>query len=127
MTNFLYPLPTRLRGERVKGGHNSPLIATWYKSVVFHRRQSVKTPGEARNRASLFSRREKSMGQFYQNHREALGFPDEFGEDIYQEGQRDPQEKSQMNAPTPYFGYVTTTWFGPFLLSPLNRRERGWC
>ena len=67
------------------------------------------------------------MGQFYQNHRKALGFPDEFGEDIYKEGQRYPQEKSQINVPTPYFGYVTTDWFGPFLLSGLSRRERGFC
>ena len=34
------------------------------------------------------------MGQFYRNNRNEMGFPDEFGEDIRQEGQEQPQENS---------------------------------
>ena len=54
-------------------------------------------------------------------------FPDEFGEDIYQEGQEQPQKAAPANVPASFCGYLTPAWFGPFLLSPLRRRERGSC
>jgi hypothetical protein len=68
------------------------------------------------------------MGHFYRHNRQEIYFPDEFGEDIGQEGQKPPQEAGQVNVPIrAYCGYLTSDWFGPFLLSGHNRRERGWC
>lgn len=69
------------------------------------------------------------MGRYFGNNGQEIGFPDEFGEDIYQTG----PEQHQAAAPSanrstpPFCGYVTPSWFGPFLLAPRNRGERGWC
>lgn len=57
------------------------------------------------------------------------GFPDEFGMDMYQEtvAALRGQPGSSSDLPAPFWGYVTSGWFGPFLLSPRRRREWGWC
>lgn len=63
------------------------------------------------------------MGRYAGNNRQEMGFPDEFGVDMCQEEQEQPQP--QIGPITPFCGYVTPTWFGPFLLSPHSRRGRG--
>ncbi len=57
------------------------------------------------------------------------GFPDEFGMDMYQDRAARLSELNNENAaePPPFWGYVTPSWFGPFLLSPRRRREWGLC
>lgn len=56
------------------------------------------------------------------------GFPDEFGMDIYQDQDRLSAPHGMSAAePPPFWGYVTPSWFGPFLLSPRRRQERGFC
>jgi hypothetical protein len=69
------------------------------------------------------------MGRFYMDSQKEMGFPDEFGEDICQTGQDQPQPagKPQSSLAAPFCGYVTLNWFGPFLLSPRTRGERGSC
>ena len=69
------------------------------------------------------------MGRFYEDSRQDIGFPDEFGVDICQgeQEQAEPGAKPKPRPVTPFCGYVTLGWFGPFLLSPPRRRERGWC
>ena len=69
------------------------------------------------------------MGRFYADSQREMGFPDEFGEDICQGRQEQPQgtAEPQAGAVMPFCGYVTLNWFGPFLLSPRIRGERGWC
>jgi hypothetical protein len=57
------------------------------------------------------------------------GFPDEFGRDLYQD-QSEPaagRDGGLSPSPPPFWGYVTPSWFGPFLLSPRRRQVRGWC
>jgi hypothetical protein len=69
------------------------------------------------------------MGHFYGDNRQEMGFPDEFGEDICQEEQNKPEAAARAHPGpiTPFCGYVASGWFGPFLLSPLTRKERGYC
>jgi hypothetical protein len=69
------------------------------------------------------------MGHFYVDSQKEMGFPDEFGQNICQTDQDQPQPSGELHSggPLPYCGYVTLNWFGPFLLSPLTRRERGCC
>jgi hypothetical protein len=69
------------------------------------------------------------MGRFYGGNRQELGFPDEFGVDICQGEQEKKLAAAGPNPmpPGPFCGYVSSNWFGPFLLSPPARRERGWC
>lgn len=70
----------------------------------------------------------KSMGYFDRNSRQGLNFPDEFGEDLYQAGLEGSPDSAPADTSTRSMcGYLTPTWFGPFLLSPLNQRERGFC
>jgi hypothetical protein len=69
------------------------------------------------------------MGRFYGRNLLEMGFPDEFGVDMCQTEQEQASAAAGPNPgpPPPFCGYVTLKWFGPFLLSPLRRRERGWC
>lgn len=67
------------------------------------------------------------MGRFFAKNQQEMGFPDEFGVDMYEGKQESGAAPPNPGPPLPGCGYVTATWFGPFLLSPLSRRERGWC
>ncbi len=67
------------------------------------------------------------MGRYFGDRQKDLGFPDEFGMDMCEQQQEQGAAKPNPAPLTPFCGYVTPTWFGPFLLSPLCRRERGWC
>jgi hypothetical protein len=69
------------------------------------------------------------MGHFKQDNSRDMGFPDEFGEEMYRQEQEETQKTAQKTSPSlpPFCGYVTPGWFGPFLLAPLSRRERGFC
>jgi hypothetical protein len=69
------------------------------------------------------------MGRFYGGKRQEMGFPDEFGVDICPTEQEKPLPAAAPGVapPPPGCGYVTLDWFGPFLLSPRRRRERGSC
>jgi hypothetical protein len=71
----------------------------------------------------------KGMGRFYGGKRQEMGFPDEFGVDMCQTEQDQPITAAEPNPgpPLPCCGYLTLEWFGPYLLSPLSRRERGSC
>lgn len=57
------------------------------------------------------------------------GFPDEFGMDMFQDPatRRSDPNSDPDGEPPAFWGYVTPTWFGPFLLSPRRRKEWGWC
>lgn len=67
------------------------------------------------------------MGRFHGGDKKEMGFPDEFGIDMCNGEQHSGAAKPNPGPVTPFCGYVTPTWFGPFLLSPLSRQERGWC
>jgi hypothetical protein len=67
------------------------------------------------------------MGHFRGDSQRDMGFPDEFGEDMCQEKREQPAPSGNTGPTPPFCGYVTPSWFGPFLLSPPNRRERGFC
>jgi len=68
------------------------------------------------------------MGQYYDDAQHDITFPDEFGEDICRpEGRRPNPAVPARLKPRPFCGYVTNTWFGPFLLSPPTQRRRGLC
>ena len=67
------------------------------------------------------------MGHFRGDSQREMGFPDEFGEDMCQEKGEQPAPPGNPGPTPPFCGYVTPSWFGPFLLSPRNRRERGFC
>lgn len=56
------------------------------------------------------------------------GFPDEFGRDLFADGLvPGPHIEKAVFSPLPFWGYVTPSWFGPFLLAPSRRPKRGWC
>lgn len=65
------------------------------------------------------------MGRFYWHSREKINFPEGFEEDFPEQ----PQPQMQPDAKTiiKISGFMTSDWFGPFLLSRLSRRERGFC
>lgn len=69
------------------------------------------------------------MGRYFGSSVQEMGFPDEFGEDICQT--RPEQQQTPASAAgraiTPFCGYVTPSWFGPFLLGPQTRQGRGCC
>lgn len=67
------------------------------------------------------------MGRYFVKNQKEMGFPDEFGVDMCKGEQEQAAAQPQPGSVTPFCGYVTPTWFGPFLLSPLSRRERGCC
>lgn len=68
------------------------------------------------------------MGRYYGGSRQDMGFPDEFGIDLCQTvPEITPPAAAVPKPPTPFCGYLTLEWFGPFLLSPPRRRERGSC
>ncbi|MGQ9920178.1 MAG: hypothetical protein ACUVRZ_02490 [Desulfobacca sp.] len=57
------------------------------------------------------------------------GFPDEFGLNLFHDraDQRSETSSHPAGEPPPFWGYVTPTWFGPFLLSPRRRQAWGRC
>ncbi len=56
------------------------------------------------------------------------GFPDEFGRELFaEETMPVPHNEKTAHSPLPFWGYVTPSWFGPFLLAPSRRLGRGWC
>ncbi len=69
------------------------------------------------------------MARVYSNNPADQGFPDEFGQDMYQASVEGCRRATDQAAPLPppFWGYVVPGWFGPFLLSPRRRREVGWC
>jgi hypothetical protein len=69
------------------------------------------------------------MGRFHGGNRPEMGFPDEFGVDLCQAEQDQKPTGANQNPlpPQPFCGYIAADWFGPFLLSPPRRGERGWC
>lgn len=56
------------------------------------------------------------------------GFPNEFGVDMYQDPAAPVSDaNAAYGGPPSFWGYVTPGWFGPFLLSPRRRNDRGRC
>lgn len=53
-------------------------------------------------------------------------FPDELGQDLFGDHEAAP-EAGLRQQPKPFLGYLTPTWFGPFLLGPPRRWDRGHC
>lgn len=65
------------------------------------------------------------MGRHQSDDQRDQSFPDEFGHDLLNE-QIDRPAGPPLAQP-PFWGYLTRNWFGPFLLSPPGRREKGHC
>ncbi len=65
------------------------------------------------------------MGQHQSGNPQDQGFPDEFGQDLLADQAAGKDEADPK--PPSFWGYLTRNWFGPFLLSPPGRREKGHC
>lgn len=56
-----------------------------------------------------------------------FSFPDELGFDLFDDLAGNSDKQLVASGLKPFAGYLTANWFGPFLLAPPRRWEKGHC